>query len=82
MTGCGGGRMAVWVGAPKPVMDSYLAGNVTPSIAVTTNYNKFLGLVTATNGLGMVNPPDPNAAQPGTAYFFVFTQQGLLMQLQ
>ncbi len=52
-----------------------LAAERTTFIA-ETNYNKFAGIYSVSNGTGPVMPPDVRAAYPGTCYFLTLPKGG------
>jgi len=62
--GGGGGCVAVWIGVTPEHREAYLAGQRVQTMVIKPAYEKFLGTLSATNGLGGYSP-----GEPGTAFF-------------
>ena len=73
--GGGGGRIAVWHDtSPAQAVNALAAGRTT--FIAETNYNKFAGIYSVSNGTGPGMPPDVHAAYPGTCYFLTLPKGG------
>ncbi len=70
--GGGGGRIAVWIDVPPNIRNRYIEsqGNDGRAVVRATSDPQFGGAFSIANGLGYKTYPDPNAAQPGTCFFF------------